>query len=365
MASYTKRGKTWTYIVSYKDKNGEFQTARKGGFRTKPEAAAAAREIEIAIAKGHDPTVKKKLFSDYFKNWMELYKKPAVTEVTYRKYKVAYNNIKKLFPYETLEDLDRDTYQRALNEYAKTTAESTVKRLNSYIRACLAYALEDNTIFRDPTFKAVISGNNDRVVEEEAKFLEKKDYDKLMANISKRPLTVSKMLVIIAAHTGARYAEILGLTWNDIDFEAKTVTISKTWLYKLKPPVFGETKNKKRRVILVSDDLLEFIKEIELQQEISGSKIDRIINVPCSNEAVNKYLRKVQTQIGVTENQITLHGLRHTHASLLLYADVNIMIIAERLGHKDVTVTQTVYSHVLEEMRKNKENQLINSLKIF
>ena len=365
MASYTKRGKTWTYIISYKDKNGEFQTVRKGGFRTKPEAAAAAREIEIAIAKGHDPSVKKKLFSDYFKNWMELYKKPAVSEVTYRKYKVAYNTIKKLFPYETLEDLDRDTYQKGLNEYAKTAADSTVRRLNSYVKACLAYALEDNTIFRDPTFKAVISGNNERVVEEEAKFLEKKDYDKLMANLKPRPLTLSKMLVVIAAHTGARFSEILGLTWDDIDFEAKTVSISKTWLYKLKPPVFGETKNKKRRVILVSDDLLDFIKEIETHQELNGSKIDRIINAPCSSNAVNKYLRKVQTQTGVTENQITLHGMRHTHASLLIYADVNIMLIAERLGHKDVTVTQTVYSHVLEEMRKNKENQMRDSLKIF
>ncbi len=365
MASYVKRGKTWTYIVSFKNENGEFDKVRKGGFRTKTEATAAAREVESAIAQGHNPNSKKKLFSDYFKNWMEMYKKPAISEITYRKYEVALNTIEQLFPVESLEDLTRERYQRALNQYAERVAETTVKRLNSYIKACLSYAIEDRTIFRDPTFKAVISGNNARVKKDEAKFLEKAEYDLIMANLDKRDLTLSKTIVMLAAHTGARYAEILAFNWSDFSYLDKTLTIDKSWQYKLETPQYGDTKNKKSRIIPVSDSLLDFIKCVEEHQVKNNTKSERIIYDTCSNSAVNTYLRKIQTQTGLHANQITLHGLRHTHASLLIYADVNIMIIAERLGHKDVTVTQTVYAHVLDETRKRKEEHLRSSLEIF
>lgn len=365
MASYVKRGKTWTYVISYKTKTGEFEPLRKGGFRTKNEAVAAAREMEISIAKGHDPRNTKLLFSDYFEKWIELYKKPAVSEITYGKYRVALNTIKRLFPYNTLEDLDRETYQTAINDYAKKVAVTTVRRLHNYMKACLSYALEDKTILRDPTFKAVISGNNANVLDEEAKFLEKSEYESFMANVSERKLTNSKILTVIAAHTGARFSEILGLTWSDVNFKNKTVRINKTWQYKLNPPSFGETKNKTHRTIPVSEDLIDFIKVVKKHQTETETKIDRIVNDAISNNAINKYLRKIQSQIGITDNLITLHGLRHTHASLLLYAGINIMIVAERLGHKDVAITQSVYSHLLEDMRKDEEEALRISLKIF
>lgn len=73
MASYTKRGKTWQYTISrYVD--GKLNPIRKGGFRTKSEAMAAAKKIEYQLQKGHVSITKNIAFSEYFNNWVELYK---------------------------------------------------------------------------------------------------------------------------------------------------------------------------------------------------------------------------------------------------------------------------------------------------
>lgn len=70
-----------------------------------------------------------------------------------------------------------------------------------------------------------------------------------------------------------------------------------------------------------------------------------------SFNAVNKTLKKIQAQLGI-EPSITFHGLRHTNASVLLYKGIDIMYVSSHLGHKDVSITQEVYSHILDEMKQ-------------
>ena len=52
-------------------------------------------------------------------------------------------------------------------------------------------------------------------------------------------------------------------------------------------------------------------------------------------------------------NQISIHSLRHTHATLLIFNGENIKVISDRLGHKDISVTLNTYTHVMEDMKKD------------
>lgn len=59
---------------------------------------------------------------------------------------------------------------------------------------------------------------------------------------------------------------------------------------------------------------------------------------------------------------ITFHGLRHTHASILLTQEINLISIAERLGHKDTSVTQEVYSHILDELKRKNRPKIAKAI---
>ena len=79
-----------------------------------------------------------------------------------------------------------------------------------------------------------------------------------------------------------------------------------------------------------------------------------------SNAAANKNLNKVLTDLKI--DPISVHGLRHTHASILLYQKVSIYYVSERLGHSDIQTTTKYYAHIVKELRLRDE---LSTVKIF
>lgn len=253
-------------------------------------------------------------------------------------------------PFESISTLSREKYQTLLNEYAKTHSKGTVKRLHTHLKACLQNALDDRVILIDPTAKAVISGAVEPKSKQD-KYIHYEDLKRVMDII---PSHTSHYIILIAAYTGARFGEILGLNWNGIDRVNNSLTINKTWQYKLTPPTYGPTKNHEERTIVIPNKLIEILDTIPRVNE-------KIISQPITSTAVNKSLRHILKQLNVTP-LITLHGLRHSHASALLYKGVNILSVSERLGHKDVSVTQETYSHIVKELRIKDTQKLLEYL---
>jgi integrase len=165
--------------------------------------------------------------------------------------------------------------------------------------------------------------------------------------------------------SGARFGELVGLTRKDFDFKNSSITINKTWGYaKRHPEGFGPTKNEASvcTIKLDTDTMNAFKRLFEtLPPNMYGlvfyspdSKY-KVIN----NTNANKLLRKTLEKLGI--DPITMHGLRHTHASVLLYKKVNINYVSERLGHSDIETTYKYYSHVIKELREEEEKQPINT----
>jgi len=80
-----------------------------------------------------------------------------------------------------------------------------------------------------------------------------------------------------------------------------------------------------------------------------------------TNSSVNKLLKNVLNRLSI-EN-VSCHGLRHTHASILLYKKVSIHDVSERLGHADIETTPGEYTHVLKELRMEEEKKAIEVYK--
>lgn len=366
MARFVKRGKSWQYEISHKTDDGQFKKIRKSGFKTKSDAKVAATDLEYELARGYKVNSKETTLYDYFESWMKLYKKNTVSEVTYRRYNTTLATIKNLMPFVTLQELSKNSYQKYLNIYADGHAKDTVKRFHMHVRACVLNAIDEKVLLNDFTRNALIHGSVQQKKKED-KFLQFDELKKVIHYAEKdlNPQYASRYMIIVGANTGMRFSELLGLTWNDIDFDNKTITINKTWQYQTGGG-FGPTKNEASiRTIDTDDHTLELLKKYKIDQDALGLENEfklifyNEVNGPISNNAVNKSFKNIQTQVGIN-NPITFHGLRHTHASLLLYKKVDIMVLSERLGHSDITVTSSVYAHVINELRKQNKERIVS-----
>ena len=220
MARYIKRGKVWQYEISYKDADGKYKKLRKSGFHKKADAISEAGEIEANLAKGFYTVSQDILLTDHFKQWIEIFKKGKVSDGTYRKYLYTLSVLRKHFSTATIKTMNRVKYQEMLNGFAENHSDSSVKQINVHVRASLENLLDDFIIKNDFT-KGAISKGGKSTKSAELKYLDFQDFTKLIAFAKEKinPIYSSSFMIYIAAMTGMRFSELLGLTWDNVDFE--------------------------------------------------------------------------------------------------------------------------------------------------
>ena len=359
MASITKRGKTWQYAVSnYVD--GKSRPIKKGGFKTKAEANAAAQEVEMRLRKGSQVVTKDTSFVEYFKQWIEVFKKKR-HYTTYNRYINSCEVIQEYFKDIPIQKITRQKYQEFINHYGDGKAKETVRKLNTHVRACVKDAILEGLIMHDFTQKIELHFTV-RAKKETDKYIDYEDslklYDTLLEQLEIKNL--SSYMNLLALVTGARYGELVGLTDEDFNFENNMLDINKTWKYKKEDKnEFGELKaDSKPRKIAVDEKIMLVFKE--LLSKLPERPYNLVFYSPASQKmvvtgnAVNKALKHVLEHLEL--DKVTIHALRHTHASSLLYAGATIQYVSERLGHADIATTYNTYTHVLKELKEKDES---------
>ena len=295
--------------------------------------------------------VSEELFSDYFERWIRVYKEGAIRKVTMNKYLLAHTWLKKLIPNLKMCDMDRTAYQRLLNDYAKFHERQTTMDFHHQLKGAILDAVDEGLIPRDPTRKAIIKGKEPR--EKKPKYLSQFELHTLLANLDLKGDVNWDWLILLVAKTGMRFSEALAITPKDFDFSHQALSIGKTWDYKGKGG-FLPTKNKTsvRKIQIDWQTVVQFSELVKNKPE------DEPLFVGCKvyNSTVNDVLRRRCKLARIPT--ISIHGLRHTHASLLLFAGVSIASVARRLGHASINTTQKTYLHIIQEL-ENKDIDLV------
>lgn len=294
---------------------------------------------------------KSELFYIYYEKWIHIYKEGAIRDVTMRKYEITLLWLKRLVPELRLSQLNRILYQQLLNDYAEFHERQTTMDFHHQIKAAVLDAVDEGLIDRDPTRKAIIKGRSPRI--KKIKYLNQFELHTLLVNLKLTSEINWDWLILIIAKTGMRFSEALALTPKDFDFAHQSLIVDKTWDYK-GDGGFLPTKNKSS-VRKIQLDWQTIIKFSEL---IKGLPEDKpiFVNGRVFNSTVNGVLERYCKKLGIPV--ISIHGLRHTHASLLLFAGVSIASVARRLGHASMTTTQKTYIHIIQEM-ENKDIDLV------
>lgn len=363
MASFQKRGKTWQFTIS-RVINGKQRPIRKGGFRTKKEAMAAAAEIEARLNRGMNIVTKLIPIDEYFEQWMKLYKS-NVSKATKTHYRNTLRIIKEHFQGIPIQHITKSDYQLFINEFGRTRARETVKKVNSHIRACVREAIDEGIIYVDFTRNVVLTGGKGK--KEEEKYLNYEE-SKMLLNALYERLSYDRLvyyIILLALTSGMRFAEIIALTRKDFDFFNNTITVNKAWGYL--PTTEQGNKDTKtensNRIIKLDKRTMKAFKDLF---DNTPDNIHRLVFYNpyskykvFSNTGVNKALKKLQKEIGISD-PVSIHGLRHTHASVLLYKGVSIQYISERLGHADIDTTLKKYAHMIKELRKKDEEKAVS-----
>lgn len=375
----TKNGETrylfQTYLGIDPATGKERRTTRRG-FKTQKEAKQAERNLLLDVEENglpsnqsdgfQDPT-----FGELASLWLENYKttvKPSTFEnVKSKVEKMTEEHFKEL----KLKKITVAYCQRVVIELSKTYV--LYNHYLSVINRIFKYAVLMDILDSNP-FDKVIKPKS-RQVQRKGNFLTKEELKEFLKLAQTATLSYFFPLVHLMSYTGLRQGEALALKWSDIDFENKKITVDKTATrikekQTLQTP---KTKNSKR-VISIDPTTLLILKSWKKDQiKIyfkNGKHFEGDENFIFTNQRaewvhIHNFIRYFKRFIADHKlKQITPHGLRHTHASLLFSAGVEPKSISDRLGHSTVQITLDLYTHITEEQRTDTVDKLLEYMVI-
>jgi integrase len=263
--------------------------------------------------------------------------------------------IEKLMPNLTTCDLTRTNYQQLLNEYAEYHERQTTMDFHHQLKGAVLDAVDEGLIDRDPTRKAIIKGKSPR--EKKPKFLNQFELHKLLSDLELKAEVSWEWFIMLIAKTGMRFSEALALTPKDFDFAHQSLSISKTWDYK-GVGGFLPTKNQSsvRKIQIDWQTVIQFSELVKSLPPEAPIFVEGAVFNSTVNDILRRHCARAKTPV------ISIHGLRHTHASLLLFAGVSIASVARRLGHASMTTTQKTYLHIIHELENQDVELVMRSL---
>ncbi|WP_147535954.1 tyrosine-type recombinase/integrase [Bacillus marasmi] len=376
-------GKTWSYTIDIgrNPKNGRRKQATRGRFKTKEEAQLAAAALLNEIKQGSYIKESNILFKDFAQEWLKTYsERTGCKPGTIRLRQYSINKLLPYFAHLKLKVITDDMYQAALNDLKQQgLSKSTMEGFHVTGKMIFKFALSKRMLKVNPTEFAYIPKDNKAIIESEEdectvedelpKYFEKEELAQFLDIVNEKGLYMDEPIFITLAYTGMRVGELVVLKWKDIDFNQRTISITKTYNndknntkdYLLVAP---KTISSKRK-IFVDEIVIEALRKHKLQQEkfikLFGksyydkgfifANFNRHPGYPILTKLVRTRMTRLLKFLEFQSKKYNPHALRHTHTSLLAEAGVDIEEIMERLGHSDEKTTRKIYLHVTKVMK--------------
>ena len=348
--TYRKKDGGWQYIISFKE-DGKWKQRSKQGFRTRSLAKVAADERLEELKKEHalqlNTEYKGITFMEYYKMFKKhesMYKEPG----TIRLYGYAIKKFKKIHDKELSEITTLDI-QNCIDEMVREGLHpNTINSYVSKLKTAFNKAINPYNIISDnPVSNLSIPENREDV---KVKALTVGEFEELLSKITNRKFHI---VTLIAGTCGLRIGEILGLTWDNINFKQSILTVEKQWK-RLGDGKwgFGATKSKNsNRSIPIPPRTL---RELKIYKRESPTDIHNRIILYTAISNISRELGQLYRNLGY---DISVHDLRHTYATTLIANGIDFKTVAKLMGH-DVKETLSTYSHVTDDMLNKAANTL-------
>lgn len=405
-----KRGKVYQYQFAIASIDGKRKYKNKSGFRTKSEAIeAGVKAYNEYINVGHCIEPSKMSYSDYLDYWMKEHCEINLKYHTIQAYQnIIKNHIKPKLGFYMLSQLTTSVIQEFINNIylEKGFSKNFLKNILKVLKGSLGYATDVVGFIKvNPSLKVRLP-KYDIPDSDPVYILSNEEVEKILERFSNNPCVYYAFLTTY--YTGLRVSEVFGLTWDDIDFVKRTITVNKNILKKNQAGgtkkrlisgnsttvwYFGTCKTKgSYRTIEIGDTLLKALKKYK-EEQIQNRKdygdtymkhYKKIVNNPYNNKPeikiINAYaelevpLEEVKLVFlkknGVFEGTDSckypfkvihyelgipcrFHDFRDTHATRLIEAGADIKAVSKRLGHSNIRTTYEIYVKVTTKMESD------------
>ncbi|WP_427107972.1 tyrosine-type recombinase/integrase [Lysinibacillus xylanilyticus] len=354
--------KLWMFRHKYYDAVGKRREKKKSGFKTEKAALKALLEVKAATLRGEIKHIENDNLT--VGQWLDIW-----YEANQKKWKIASQKqremairlqMKPLIGHFKLQQLTKAIYQtHYINELEKKYKPSTVRLLHNLFKVAINAAVEEEILSRNKLQGAVLPSLRGKKADKN--YLTPKQLNILLNHIKQHEDIAYYSLFLTIAYTGMRKGEALGLQWKNIDYSNQTITIER---HRGNNGVDSTKTKNSERTIKIDEIVLQQLKSYriavkafllshgrKLHDDIS--KDDSFIFIspktaePFFSTGLNGIFNRIVAAAGLPAT--TIHGLRHTHATILMNNDIPVKAIAERLGNTPEMI-HTTYGHVLREM---------------
>ncbi len=341
---------------------------------TQKEANEKAAELKAQLGKGLDVANKTKTF----KEWAKLFLASQKVMLSASEYELKKNRLQFFYDYfgeaniESIRPFQIEAALMKLAEKNPTTGNPSAKKtLSVYKQVCgqvFKFAIKNRVVEYNPAEYAELPQNAPQkerraLTETERKWIMECDSTEQRA----------KRAAMIAMFCGLRRGEMTALTWNDINFKDKTITVNKSYNFKSNTVKLPKTAAGVRTVPM-PDTLVEFLKNEKKEGiNVIVTKSGKLMTESAWKRMLESFLIDLEIAHGTGKKKkkcapeptvftIQLfgwHDLRHTYATLLYEAGVDVLTAQYLLGHASASTTMEIYTH-LSEAQKNRSIVKLN-----
>lgn len=360
-----KRGSKWAFVVDIgKDPvTGKRKQKWFSGYRTKREAEKAMAEKIAEISRGDYVEPKRIPLRDFLNDWLEINAKHRVGVTTYDSYaflarryiipQIGHIPLDKLSPFQ-LQKLYTDLLDMDKERGEGKISPSTVRRVHNVLLSAFDWAIKMQMIPKNPAKNVQPPKQREEGMivwtrEEAGTFLKTCKGHRLYP------------LFYLALSTGMRKGELLGLKWEDIEWDYEVIRVRRTlgrtsegFIVREQPKTAAG-----RRSVYISSGTVKVLQKHRKRQREELLKIGmtnpeyvfltstgKHYDASYIHRTFNALIKKAEVP------KIRFHDLRHSHATFLLQEGVHPKIVSERLGHQNIAITLDIYSHVIPSMQK-------------
>lgn len=339
----------WLTQFYYTDWTGQRKKKRKRGFATKREALAW--EQEFLKHQQADMSMTLSSFAELYLEDMA----PRVRASTLENKKFIFNTKVKPYlgnkPMSAITPPDVRKWQNELLSDSKGYSQTYLKTVNNQLVALFNYAVKFYALRENPCHKAGSMGKKDA---DEMQFWTTAEFKQFRDAVKDKPRSYTAFEVLY--YTGMRIGELMALTTADIDFDAGTISVSKSYNRLNGEDIISPPKTpKSNRVIAAPAFLCEEL-QAYMGQLYGAEPTDRLF--PFTKYFLEHEMKRGCSLSGV--KKIRLHDIRHSHASLLIELGFSPLLIADRLGHEKVQTTLDTYSHLWP----HKQQEVVDKLQM-
>lgn len=359
---FLKNGeKRFIYRHLYHDLMGIRRERKRSGFKSLKEAQRELLKLKAAMldnnqlqADKHDMNI-----SQWIDIWYKTYSSDWSISTRVARKNTIDKHINRLIGEIKLKDMTRTIY---INRFLNVLKEEgfkphSIRSMHATVSTAINAAVEDDIIDRNRIRSAPIEKPK-RLTN----FLTPQELN-IFLRYAKKERHSDYTLILLLAYTGMRSGEALGMCWSDIDFKENTISIKRTRdeLGTRKP----KTENS-IRTIKVDDLVISQLKKYRawcMQRKLEyGEQLEDDDYIFLNNDGSMNYYKELLSMVirriyrnikkdKIKINTITGHGLRHTHATVLLSQGIPVKTVADRLGNTPETLLET-YAHSFDELEE-------------